>query len=163
MILSVHQPAEAEVDPEPELDENLFEEFFGLIPTEDLLVIRSYAGDDDDRVLEELRPKYVIMVDPDPAFIRRIEVSCSISCSSLSSNINNFVQTYKAARRGIQMRIYFLMYGSSVEEPKYLLSIRREKEAFEKIIRERGVSLDCVRLLGASPNRHPDDGPHPTR
>lgn len=42
------------------------------------------------------------------------------------------------------MRIYFLMYGSSVEEPKYLISIRKEKEAFERIIRERAVRFTVL-------------------
>lgn len=63
-----------QMEDQQEFDESLFEEYFGLIPTEELLVIRSYQGDDDDRVLEELRPKYVIMYDADPSFVRRIEV-----------------------------------------------------------------------------------------
>lgn len=44
------------------------------------------------------------------------------------------------------MRVYLLIYDDSVEEPKYLLSIRREKEAFERIIRERAVSLGRCRI-----------------
>lgn len=73
---SLQDPGEREgvEELDPEMDDTLLEEFFGLIPTEELLVVRSYAGDDDDRALEELRPKYVIMYDADPAFIRRIEV-----------------------------------------------------------------------------------------
>jgi hypothetical protein len=51
-----------------------FNEYFGLCTPEDLVVIRPYIGDEDDRVLNELRPKYIIMYDPDPAFVRRIEV-----------------------------------------------------------------------------------------
>jgi hypothetical protein len=55
-------------------DENAYDEFFGLCATDDLVVIRPYASDEDDRVLEELRPKYVVMFDADPGFVRRIEV-----------------------------------------------------------------------------------------
>jgi DNA excision repair protein ERCC-4 len=51
-----------------------FEEYFGLIGNEDLVIIRPYLDDEDDRVLEELRPKYVVMYDPNPSFVRRIEV-----------------------------------------------------------------------------------------
>lgn len=58
------------------LDDDLLTEYFGLVDTEDLVVVRSYEGDEDDRVLEELRPRYIVMYDADPAFIRRIEV-CS--------------------------------------------------------------------------------------
>jgi DNA excision repair protein ERCC-4 len=66
----------------PKLEEEAFnplafEEYFGLIAQEDLVVIRPYLGDEDDRILEEVRPKYVVMFDPSPAFVRRIEVRTS--------------------------------------------------------------------------------------
>lgn len=60
-------------------DEVAFNEYFGLLSNETLVIIRPYNGDDDDRVLEELRPTYVVMYDPDPSFVRRIEVSFSLS------------------------------------------------------------------------------------
>ncbi|GAA5870265.1 hypothetical protein JCM8547_006590, partial [Rhodosporidiobolus lusitaniae] len=50
-----------------------FDEFFGLLSNEDLVIIRPYLGDEDDRVLEEVRPKYVVMYDPNPSFVRRVE------------------------------------------------------------------------------------------
>jgi DNA excision repair protein ERCC-4 len=56
-------------------DELAFAEYFGLLSMEDLVIVRPYNGDDDDRMLDELRPKYIVLFDPDPAFIRRIEVS----------------------------------------------------------------------------------------
>lgn len=57
------------------LDEETFDEFFGLCSPNELVVIRPYNGDEDDRVLEELRPKYVVMYDADTSFVRRVEVS----------------------------------------------------------------------------------------
>ena len=33
------------------------------------------------------------------------------------------------------------MWDTSAEEDKYLAEVRREKESFEKLIRERAVSL----------------------
>lgn len=33
------------------------------------------------------------------------------------------------------------MYADSVEEQRYLSSLRREKESFERLIREKAVSL----------------------
>lgn len=54
-----------------------FNAYFGIVSNEDLVIVRPYDGDDDDRVLEELRPKYVVMYDPDPSFVRRIEVRFS--------------------------------------------------------------------------------------
>lgn len=56
------------------LDEAAFEEYFGLCSPDDLIVIRPYQGDEDDRVLDELRPKYIVMYDSDTAFVRRVEV-----------------------------------------------------------------------------------------
>lgn len=67
------QPADR--DHFSELD---FEQFFGLLSNEELVIIRPYLDDEDDRMLEELRPKYIIMYDPDPAFVRRVEVSSSL-------------------------------------------------------------------------------------
>lgn len=67
------QPADR--DHFSELD---FEQFFGLLSNEELVIIRPYLGDEDDRMLEELRPKYIVMYDPDPAFVRRVEVSFSL-------------------------------------------------------------------------------------
>lgn len=52
-----------------------FDDNFGVLSPEQLVVIRPYKGDDDDQVLEELRPKYIVMYDADPGFIRRVEVS----------------------------------------------------------------------------------------
>ncbi len=37
-----------------------------------------------------------------------------------------------------QVKVYFLMYSNSVEEQAYLTSLRREKEAFEFLIKEKG-------------------------
>ncbi|KDE08113.1 hypothetical protein MVLG_01595 [Microbotryum lychnidis-dioicae p1A1 Lamole] len=102
-----------------EFDLHRFDETFGLLDNEDLVLIRPYSDDDDDKVLEELRPKYVVLFDPDPAFVRRLE-------------------TYRALHQGLALRVYFLTYKDSVEEQRYLSSIRKEKDAFERLIRERG-------------------------
>lgn len=70
-------------------DELAFAEYFGLLSMEDLVIVRPYNGDDDDRMLDELRPKYIVLFDPDPAFIRRIEVSAPFLISSdLPLNLN---------------------------------------------------------------------------
>ncbi|GAA6009774.1 hypothetical protein JCM10207_004189 [Rhodosporidiobolus poonsookiae] len=115
-------PAEVDPDnlPEEAFDEENFKEFFGLISNEDLVIIRPYLGDEDDRILEELRPKYVVMYDPNPSFVRRVEA-------------------YRAAHQGLAIRVYFLVYKDSVEEQKYLSEIRREKDAFVRLIGERGT------------------------
>lgn len=67
-------------EPDEDFDPLAFDEYFGLLETEQTVIIRAFAGDEDDRILEELRPKYVIIYDPDPAFVRRLEVSLHTSC-----------------------------------------------------------------------------------
>ena len=56
-------------------DDEGYDEFYGLIEPEEVVIVRPYGGDDDELVLAELRPRFVVMYDPDPAFVRRIEVS----------------------------------------------------------------------------------------
>lgn len=51
---------------------------FGLLAPEDEVIIRPYGGDDDDIMLQELRPRFVIMYEPNLAFIRRLEVSSTL-------------------------------------------------------------------------------------
>ncbi|UZJ52102.1 hypothetical protein CBS101457_001422 [Exobasidium rhododendri] len=97
-----------------------FESYFGLLSMEDLIVVRPYSGDDDDKNLQELRPRFIIMYDPEPAFVRRVEV-------------------YRTTHPLVDVRVYFLMYAESVEEQRYLSNLRREKESFERLIREKAM------------------------
>ncbi|KAJ9122541.1 hypothetical protein QFC22_001970 [Naganishia vaughanmartiniae] len=100
------------------IDDQDYDEFYGLLEPEEVVIVRPYGGDDDELVLAELRPRFVVMYDPDPAFVRRIEV-------------------YRSSNPGLGVRVYFLMYADSVEEQRYLSGLRREKAAFERLIREK--------------------------
>ena len=97
------------------------EDFFELQEMADLVVIHPYDGDMDEHVLEEVRPRYIIMYEPDAAFIRRVEV-------------------YRSSHNDRNVRVYFLYYAGSVEEQTYLSSVRKEKDAFTRLIKEKGVS-----------------------
>lgn len=102
------------------------EDFYELYELQDLITIHPYDGDMDEHVLEEVRPRYIIMYEPDAAFIRRVEV-------------------YRSSHTDRNVRVYFMFYGNSVEEQRYLSTVRREKDAFTRLIRERGsmaVTLD---------------------
>ncbi|XP_030434238.1 DNA repair endonuclease XPF [Gopherus evgoodei] len=70
------------------------------------------------RLLHEVEPRYVVMYDAELTFVRQLEI-------------------YKASRPGKPLRVYFLVYGGSTEEQRYLTVLRKEKEAFEKLIREK--------------------------
>ncbi len=96
------------------------EDYFELYEMNDLIVVHPYDGDMDEHVLEEVRPSYVIMYEPDAAFIRRVEV-------------------YRSSHDDRNVRVYFMYYGGSVEEQRYLSAVRREKDAFTRLIKEKGV------------------------
>lgn len=96
------------------------EDFFQMYEMQDLVVVHAYEGDQDEHILEEIKPRYIIMYEPDAAFIRRVEV-------------------YRSSHNDRNVRVYFLYYGGSVEEQRYLSSVRREKDTFTKLIKERGT------------------------
>ena len=111
----------AAMDPPPALhgmDESKEEQdpgstdFFGLLDLDHVIVVQSYQGDNNDNILQELRPGYVIMYDPNASFVRQVELYRATQ--SLSS----------------ELRIYFFLYVDSVEEQMYLGGLRREKDAF---------------------------------
>lgn len=98
-----------------------FEEDYGLIKPEDTVIIRPYGGEDDDILLNELRPRFVICYEPNLAFIRRLEV-------------------YKNSHPGLPLRVYQMIYANSFEEDRFLSTMQREDEAFKKLIDDRSVS-----------------------
>ena len=109
------------------------EDYFELYEMSDLVVIHPYDGDMDEHVLEEVRPRYVIMYEPDAAFIRRVEV-------------------YRSSHDDRNVRVYFMYYGGSVEEQRYLSAVRREKDAFTRLIKEKGNMALTFTLDGAAPS-----------
>lgn len=109
------------------------EDYYELYEMNDLVVIHPYDGDLDEHVLEEVRPRYVIMYEPDAAFIRRVEV-------------------YRSSHDDRNVRVYFMYYGGSVEEQRYLSSVRREKDAFTRLIKEKGTMAVTHTLDGAIPD-----------
>ncbi|KAG8881170.1 hypothetical protein FRB98_004521 [Tulasnella sp. 332] len=117
-------PASRDLPPTPWSEAQLpeFDDHYGLLTPEQVVVVRSYGDDGDDQVLSELRPRFIIMFDPNQDFIRRIEV-------------------YKSSNPGLAVRVYFMIYHLSSEEHKYLSGQRREKDAFERLIKERGSML----------------------
>ncbi|RXW19482.1 hypothetical protein EST38_g6377 [Candolleomyces aberdarensis] len=101
----------------PDLDDN-----YGLVVPSQTVVVRAFSDDSDDRILAELQPRFIVMYEPNMEFIRRIEV-------------------YRSASPGMGVRVYHMVYGSSCEEHKYLAGIRKEKESFERLIKERATML----------------------
>ncbi|EIW85970.1 hypothetical protein CONPUDRAFT_140757 [Coniophora puteana RWD-64-598 SS2] len=99
-----------------------YDDVFGLVAPEQTVLVRTYADDGDEQVLAELQPRFFIMYEPSTDFLRQIEV-------------------YRNSNPGLGVRAYIMTYHNSTEEQKYLTAQRREKEAFERLIRERGSML----------------------
>ena len=55
--------------------ESDFDTNYGLLKPEETVLIRAYSDDTDDRMLTELKPKFIVMFEPDMDFVRRVEVS----------------------------------------------------------------------------------------
>ncbi|KAK1882150.1 DNA repair endonuclease XPF [Dissostichus eleginoides] len=99
--------------------------YYGVLK-EPLTVIHPLKGLTDPhsltRVLHEVEPSFVVLYDAEISFVRQLEI-------------------YKASRPGKTLRVYFLIYGGSTEEQKYLTALSREKRAFEHLIREKATMV----------------------
>ncbi|NWQ93033.1 XPF endonuclease, partial [Burhinus bistriatus] len=145
--LQVEDNKELSSSQESSIEETIPEDFHMNLPSDcyygifknPLTIIHPLQGCSDPyaltRVLHEVEPRYVVLYDAELTFVRQLEI-------------------YKASRPGKPLRqvdlvslilvlkgkikvVYFLIYGGSTEEQRYLTALRKEKEAFEKLIREK--------------------------
>lgn len=82
------------------------------------IIIQAYNENASDALLQEICPSFIIMYEPDLSFVRRVEL-------------------FQAINHDNPAKTYFMYYGLSVEEEKHLLRIKKEKEAFTRLIREK--------------------------
>ncbi|XP_012218802.1 DNA repair endonuclease XPF [Linepithema humile] len=95
------------------------------------------------RTLTEHTPNNVILYVADISTVRQLEI-------------------YQNNNPSLDLKVYFLIYGGSVEEQEYLTSLRREKEAFHSLINTKttmvvpedqdGKSEDCLTFAVQSDN-----------
>ncbi|KAM4525948.1 DNA repair endonuclease XPF isoform 2-T2 [Fundulus diaphanus] len=111
---------------EEQLKLNLSSDAYYGVLKEPLTVIHPLKGCTDPhsltRVLHEVEPSFVVLYDAEVSFVRQLEI-------------------YKANRPGKPLRVYFLIYGGSTEEQKYLTALSKEKKAFEHLIREKATMV----------------------
>lgn len=93
---------------------------------------------DDGYCLDEIKPRWIIMLDADLAFIRKVEL-------------------FKATNSNHPLKVYFMVYDNSIEERKYLTEIRKEKESFEKLINEKGNMVVPINQDGRGLLEDPDE------
>lgn len=87
------------------------------------------------QLLEDVQPKYIIMYDSDLTFIRQLEVW--------------------QARHVDRVRVYVLVYKGTTEEQVYLTNVKREKDAFEYLIKEK-ASMVIPEYNDGKTEDHPD-------
>ncbi|XP_076647013.1 DNA repair endonuclease XPF mei-9 isoform X1 [Halictus rubicundus] len=106
-----------------------------------IVLIQSLKINDDpmslQRALDEHMPRNIVMYVGNISAVRQIEV-------------------YQNNNPSIDLKVYFLIYGGAVEEQEYLTSLRREKDAFDKLINVKktmvvpedqdGKTGDCFNL-----------------
>ena len=51
-----------------------FDAHYGLLAPEQTVIVRAYSDDSDDQVLQEVKPRFIVMYEPNLEFIRQIEV-----------------------------------------------------------------------------------------
>ncbi|NP_001296586.1 DNA repair endonuclease XPF-like [Hydra vulgaris] len=89
---------------------------------ESTIIIHPLSGSTDPysllRKLYELQPNYVVLYDAHIRFVRQLEI-------------------FKASMPEQPLHVYFLIYNGSVEEQRYLTNLRKEKESFELLIKQK--------------------------
>lgn len=80
-----------------------------------IIIVRQYQGALDENLLYEVRPSRVVLYEPDPAFVRRLEL-------------------YRAIYSPPKFKPFFLYYRESVEEARFLYQVRHEKDTFTSLI-----------------------------
>ncbi|GEQ66470.1 hypothetical protein JCM33374_g133 [Metschnikowia sp. JCM 33374] len=95
---------------------------FELAPIEKFnqVIIETYDDSSNEFLLQEHNPSYVIMYEPDLTFIRRVEI-------------------FQAMSPAAPAKVYFMYYGTSVEEQYHLSRIRTEKQSFTRLIKEKAT------------------------
>lgn len=53
---------------------NEYDVNYGIVPPSSTVLVRAYSDDSDDRLLDELKPRFLVMFEPCMEFVRRVEV-----------------------------------------------------------------------------------------
>ena len=102
-------------------------------------------NESNDKMIVELRPQIMVMIhsligNSDPYSLLRRLYEFQPTCVILYDATMEFVrqlEVYKASHSATPLRVYFLFYTGSIEEQRYLSTLRSEKNAFELLIRQK--------------------------
>lgn len=114
------------------------------------VVIRTHASVEGDQalsVLNDLKPRFVVLYDAEPSFIRSLEVYAATILASTSTSGE------EAGSRPNQdrLRVFFMLFEASSEEKNYLKGIEREQNAFERLIQhKKSMPLPVITMGGTT-------------
>ncbi|KAG5185904.1 restriction endonuclease type II-like protein [Tribonema minus] len=91
-------------------------------------------------LLDELRPRWVLMYDPDVAFVRELELHAATRGAAAAG---------AAAPPPPPLTVHFAVYRDSAEHQRFLTALRREAKAFETLIEEKGRMVVSVAVTDA--------------
>lgn len=78
-----------------------------------------------------------------------------LEASTITRKLMKLMQVYRSSHNERNIRVYFMFYGESVEERRYLSAVRKEKDAFTRLIREKSVIfLNILYELERNPFTH---------
>ena len=122
-----------QISPEASQDvcERITSHFELLTDPADLFHICSHEAVANE-VLDDVQPRYIVLYDAHPAFIRAIELAQS-----------------KRPRR--KLKVYLVLQEDSVEEQRYRSTLHSEHEAFQALILEKGrmvIPVECRQKNG---------------
>lgn len=86
------------------------------------IILRS-VGSIDSESLGMLDPHSIILYSPNLQILRTIEL----------------FKLKDSSEENLKLKVFFFMYSDSIEEHRYLTQVRRENEAFEKLIQTKAV------------------------
>lgn len=91
------------------------------------------------RMLSTIRPKCVILYEPEMSCIRQVELYQALYGDQIGSPVN----------------VYYFVFDGSAEEQRYLRNLQLEKESFEKLIEEKSKLAKVMDGDGTA-GLHPD-------
>lgn len=108
-------------------------------------------------LLADLRPTFVIMFDPDPTLTREIEVwrasqLAAATAAAAAVPSRGPASSLPPAPVLPPLRLYILTYVNSSEEQKFLSAVKREQQAFEKLIATKGHMAPPSATAGSGPD-----------
>ena len=99
-------------------------------------------GEESYLLLNNVRPDYVVLYDTDPSFIRSLEIYAAAYAQE--SDNNEEVSKYG------RLHVFLILFEASAEEKKFLKTLEREQQSFQRLIQHKKNMSVSLFTLGAT-------------